>query len=169
MKNSFSRWWLPVLIGVALVCLAFVPSLTDFNTNQFGTANNKVAIKDGATLTNVSLVGVTTITSVTPRTNVWSGPTNTIDLSIQDQFYDTLVPLSITGFINKSNTVDQPVVLTVRNTSGSNVNVLLCAGVRDGSGTSTYVATNGNVDFILSLRYSPATGGHTNSVGRWFY
>ncbi len=55
MKNSFSRWWLPVLIGVALVCLAFVPSLTDFNTNQFGTANNKVAIKDGAALTNLTV------------------------------------------------------------------------------------------------------------------
>jgi len=37
-----------------LICFAATPAFTDFNTNQFNIANNKVKIKSGVNLTNVT-------------------------------------------------------------------------------------------------------------------
>lgn len=47
-----------------LACLAFVPSLTDFNSTQFDTSGNKVSFRPGAAVTN-STINVTNLYSVT--------------------------------------------------------------------------------------------------------
>lgn len=47
-----------VSVALILATLAFVPSLTDFCVNQFGTGGNKVVIKNGALTTNMSARGL---------------------------------------------------------------------------------------------------------------
>lgn len=53
MKTLPKTFWFGVACGLALVALiAAVPALTDFNTTQFDTSNNKVALKSGVRMTN---------------------------------------------------------------------------------------------------------------------
>ena len=98
-------------------------------------------------------------------TNLWSGPSNNIPLYQRNQYYDTVTPVSITGFVGKSNNVDQSVLLNLRNTGSTNIVLYLPTNVEDAYGTNNYTITTGGV-FVLSMRYSPT--GHTNSVGRKF-
>lgn len=100
-------------------------------------------------------------------TNAWAGPTNPIDLRLQDQYYDTLTPLSITGFQNRSNTVSQSVVLTIRNLSATNVTCFLAAGVRTALFTNSFTILP-STDAILSMKYSPS-GPRTNAITQAFY
>lgn len=100
-------------------------------------------------------------------TNSWAGPTNTVDLRMQDQYYDTLVPLSITGFVNRSNTVSQSVTLTIRNLSATNITAFLPDDVRTSGFTNSFTVLAGS-DYILSMKYSPS-GPRTNAIGQSFF
>ncbi len=51
--------WLAMLL--ASQCFGANPSFTDFNTNQFNVTGNKVAVKNGARETNITLVGTNTV------------------------------------------------------------------------------------------------------------
>lgn len=100
-------------------------------------------------------------------TNSWSGPTNPIDLRLEDQYYDTVTPLSITGFQNKSNTVSQTVVLTIRNLSSTNVTCFLPANVRTALFTNSFTIAPTS-EAVLSMKYSPS-GPRTNAITQAFY
>ncbi len=91
---------------------------SNLTVNQNLTVNNKFT--GNSALVQNFFAGDTTITNGTYYyTNAWAGPTNTIDLRLLNQNYDTLVPLSIQGFTSKSNTVSETVVLTLRNLSST--------------------------------------------------
>lgn len=82
MKNTNIKW---VGIGflmalAAIVLIAAVPALTDFNTNQFSISGNKVSIKSGALLTNAFNNGVPIGTGggVTFSDLVWTNDTGQI-------------------------------------------------------------------------------------------
>ncbi len=97
------------------------------------------------------------------QTNYWSGPTNTIDLSKHDQYYATFTPMSVTGFISKSNSVSEGVVLTITNAASTNVSLYFPGGITPASLTSGTVVTNSTMS-IFSIRYHPLAG--TNAIPR---
>ena len=54
MKNLPRAFWFGLACGAAvLVLIAAVPAITDFNTNQFDTTGNKIAVKNGAIVSNL--------------------------------------------------------------------------------------------------------------------
>lgn len=55
MKHERALKILPWLLVLCVFAMAYIPALTDFNSNQFGTANNQVTIKSGSLITNAVL------------------------------------------------------------------------------------------------------------------
>lgn len=261
MKKS-----IPLICALALLAgLAFVPSLTDFNSGQFSTGNNKVNIASGALVTNLAVyssgslnsqvisygpsgqpvlyipgfskplgttgywnwdstasawtftsiiqwtnsswtasallgtdankagpVGVavgtgltlsggtlsaaSTITSnyvtlnvtngINFSTNSWAGPTNTLDLSLEDQYFQAGTDCSITGVINKLADRRSTVLLTITNSATTNI-TLRMAGLTSGDGSRAFVVTNAAIG-VVSISYSPVFG-QTNFVERNFW
>ncbi len=135
-------------------------------TNQNTTVQNTFNVNGKATLTVVNTLATTATNGFFVLTNSWSGgPTGTVDLSYSDQGYRTLTPLSITGFINTSNTVVESVVLSVTNAASTNILLTLPSGLRIPERTNQVAVSNASVG-ILSIRYHPAFG--TNGVYRQF-
>ncbi len=135
-------------------------------TNQNTTVQNTFNVNGKATLTVVNTLATTATNGFFVVTNGWSGaPTGTVDLSFSDQGVRTLTPLSITGFINLSNTVVESVVLSVTNASTTNILITLPSGLRIPERTNQVAVSNASVG-ILSIRYHPAFG--TNGVFRLF-
>ncbi len=99
------------------------------------------------------------------QTNYWAGPTNTIDLRQADQYYATYTPLSITGFVNKSNSVSESVVLTITNAASTNVSLYFPAGIAPTNLMGGTVITNATSS-IFSIRYHPLAG--TNAMTKSF-
>lgn len=98
-------------------------------------------------------------------TNYFAGPTNTLDLRYQDQYYAASTPVSITGFTSKSNHLVMSVILTITNASGSNITVYFPNGITPTNLLSGFVITNG-YQGAISLRHHPLAG--TNAVPRHF-
>lgn len=97
-------------------------------------------------------------------TNVWSGATNSVDMSINDQYFTTLTPCQISGIFNKSNSLSSQVTLTILNNSSTNITVTYgSAGFVDRDHTTSQVITNATVG-IFWIKHTPALGGHTNVV-----
>ncbi len=88
------------------------------------------------------------------RTNSWAGPTNTLPMNVEDQFYLTSVP-----------GLSAAVILTISNASGSNVSWRLPSTVAIPERTSLVTISNGSQG-VLSIRYHPSAG--TNAVYRQF-
>ena len=99
------------------------------------------------------------------RTNAWSGPTNAIDMNVEDQGYASYTPCSITGLINRSNTVVQSVMLTLTNRSSTNWLLTLSGGLVIPQRTNQVTISNASQGMI-SIRYHPTFG--SNGVYRQF-
>lgn len=87
-----------MLVVSCLVAEAAVPQLTDFNTNQFGTAGGIVTIKNGALVTNLVGAGGT-VTSTYPITV--TGGTN-IGIDLAGAFIFDTNQFSVTAVTNIS-------------------------------------------------------------------
>lgn len=158
------------------------PAFTDFSTNQFNTVGNKVRIKDGAGLTNpivqvgtitgdggglTNLVSATnfppsvtyqfngkvTFNSVSYNTNLWAGPTNTLNLSSNYQDFIASGDCNITnvgGQLARQNTW---ATLTISNSTGGNITVRSTAsGLRaQGSSTSAALVIGAGKEGVLSF------------------
>jgi len=98
------------------------------------------------------------------RTNAWLGPTNAIDLNVEDQGYASFTACSITGLLNRSNTVVQSVMLTLTNKSSTNWLLTIPSGWIPER--TNQVAISNASQGMLSIRYHPAFG--TNAVYRQF-
>jgi hypothetical protein len=99
--------------------------------------------------------------------HTWLGPTNVVDMRYPEQHYDTYTPCQITGLSNLTNAWTQYTVMSFRNLSATNCNLLLPNGYLMESGESSIVLTNG-VDTVLSKRRQ-ISSGDTNGVWRAFY
>ncbi len=145
----------------AYITNAYITNLTVQNiTNQTLHVAGKATILVLNTLTTTATNGFYLVT------NSWSGaPTGTVDLALSDQGYRTFTPLSITGFINLSNTVAESVIMAITNASTTNILWTLPSGLRIPERTNQVAVSNASVG-MLSIRYHPAFG--TNGVYRQF-
>lgn len=100
--------------------------------------------------------------SLQSSTNAWSGPTNTVDMNIEDQYYSSPTACQITGIINKGVWQKQNVILTLYNSSATNWNLTVPSTMCTVDGTKSITCTNGQ-ERLLWLRYHPGTG-RTNLV-----
>lgn len=144
-------------------------AVSNFYSTNITAVNN---YSSNAYITNITARNLTVnniiYDSSNPMTNVWAGgPTGTVDLALSEQYYAASADMSITGFTSKSNNISQSVLLNIL-ASGANRTIYLPNGVAGGDGESSYICTNG-VLRVISLRYTPALGGHTNAVGRSFW
>jgi hypothetical protein len=97
-------------------------------------------------------------------TNVWGGPSNTLDMSIYGQYYASYTACKFTGLINYSNTLASEISISIKNLSASNFVVTYNdAGFVDRDHVTSQTITNGTIG-IFWLRRSPALGGMTNIV-----
>lgn len=88
-------------------------------------------------------------------TNVWSGPTNDINISgPYDLNYTTMTPVAITGFTNLPTQTTSEVLLSIYNASGSNIDMTFPAGLVDGNWLSSQTISNNAVGCFW-LRYTP--------------
>jgi hypothetical protein len=101
------------------------------------------------------------------KTNSWSGPTNTVDVSIYAQSYTTVTPINFSGLINRSNNLQSEVKMTVNNASSSNITATAVAGCVFANGDTSETITNGHRG-IFWINYDPALGGQTNLVFQHF-
>ena len=99
------------------------------------------------------------------RTNQWLGPTNAIDMNVEDQGYASFTACSLTGLLNRSNSVVQSVMLTLTNKSSTNWLLTLPAGLVIPERTNQVAVSNAS-QLMLSLRYHPTWG--SNGVARQF-
>lgn len=129
-------------------------------TNSYNISNfsQTISVSGKATLNQIILTN-----GFFAKTNLWAGPTNTVDLSIYDQGYQTVTPVSFTGFINYSNNLGCDVKFKIYNAAATNITVYEPAGLVDRDHVSSQVVTNGTVG-IFWFGYSPDLGGHTNCV-----
>lgn len=127
------------------------------NVNVVNTFN----VSGKATLSVVTMLSSTSTNGFFVPTNVFAGPTNTVDLATPDQTYASVTPCSVTGVINKSNAVVENIVMTFTNTASTNWLLTLDGGIRIPQRTNQCVVSNGTMA-TLSLRYHPRMG--TNAV-----
>ncbi len=101
------------------------------------------------------------------QTNLWSGPSNNVDVSIYDQEYSTVTPVQFNGIINSSNSLGGEVKMTIKNASSSNITLYAVAGFVFANGDTTETITNGHRG-ICWVNHDPALGGQTNLVFQSF-
>lgn len=99
------------------------------------------------------------------NTNVWAGPTNYVNVLLQDQYYSTLTALSITGFFGAMVGKSHSVQVSIFNGSGSNVDMTLPAGVIQPEGASGAVTVTNGTERIFWFKLR---AGRTNVVHRSF-
>lgn len=126
-------------------------------------AVNAITVISNTTINTKTLIVESNVTyvSATPTTNAWAGgPTGNVDLALSEQFYSAGADMALTGVVNKSNNVVQNVMLTILAT-GANRTLYLTGAFAEGTGATSYVATNG-VPLEVWVRYAPSLGGMTN-------
>jgi len=144
---------------------------TLYGTTTFAPVSGSVPGRISLLLSGVEAVSlVASNSSVTAnttffRTNQWVGATNAIDLNVEDQGYASFTACSITGLINRSNTVVQSVMLTLTNKSSTNWLLTLPAGLVIPERTNQVAISNASQGMI-SIRYHPTFG--SNGVYRQF-
>lgn len=134
---------------------------SDYATNSYLTVQNTFNVSGKATLNVVNTLSTTATNGFFVVTNAFSGPTNTVDLSVEDQGYQTFTPFSVTGVINKSNNVVQTVIMSFTNGASTNVLGTLASGIVIPQRTNQ-VALSNNSMATLTLRYHAKFG--TNGV-----
>jgi len=180
--------------GAILYPLTIVYNITNVSELNTYITTNVFNTFTATTVTNVTLysttINSTTVNSTTMNvsgkaqintliitngvgyyTNVWSGPSNVVDMSLSSPYdlnYVSLTPCAITGFIGKSNQITSEKLLQLYNSSASNWNVTTVAGLVLSAGgviTNTVTVSNATVG-VFWLRYSPgaAAGPRTNGV-----
>jgi hypothetical protein len=127
------------------------------NVDVFNTFN----VSGKATMNIVTMLSATATNGFFVNTNFFNGPTNPVDLSIEDQGYQTFTPFSITGVFNKSNNVVETVIMTFTNGASTNVLGTLAAGIVIPQRTNQ-VALSNNSMATLTLRYHGKFG--TNGI-----
>jgi len=101
------------------------------------------------------------------QTNLWSGPTNTVDVSIYDQEYQTVTPVQFGGIINSSNSFGGEVKMTIKNAAASNITATAVNGFIFANGDTSETITNGHRG-VFWINHDPALGGQTNIVFQHF-
>lgn len=157
--------------GITTVNIFITTNNVDYitsNTNTYVTVVTNVNF-----LQNINVSGKGSFTQIVltngffAATNVWGGPSNTVDISIYDQEYGTLTPVNFSGIINSSNSLGGEVKMTIGNTSSSNITVTAAAGFVFASGDTSETITNGHRG-IFWINQDPALGGQTNVVFQHF-
>ncbi len=100
-------------------------------------------------------------------TNVWAGPTNTIDIRTNWYKYKTWTPIELTGITGKlvEGKGTQPILLTITNAADTNITIYYTGPIRTGDGNRSWSVTAGN-EGKIALEYDP--NGSTNLVFRLF-
>jgi hypothetical protein len=115
--------------------------------------------------TNASINYIVSSNGMNTASIPWAGPTNTLPLTSGRQHFASPTACSVTGFVGKDGTNVMTVELNIKNTSATNWNFYLPAGVGDLNYVpGFYVVTNGTV-LIWAVAYDPYLN-RTNSVGR---
>lgn len=131
-------------------------SVTNINTTNINTVTLNVT-------SNVTANTIVVLSGLYPTTNAWSGPTNPIQMHLTRQRYVTWTPIHVTGFSDLSNSVTEPVLLSVSNAASTNV-LALFSGVTSVAYTNQYTISNTSTAKIW-LEYDPS-GPDTNVVFR---
>ena len=177
--------FLPLLAFAALMVIAFVPSLTDFNANQFYTGGNQVSIKSGVRLTNANFyqsfnfngvmgsaaTGSVLILSGTQVETVTPGPAGNSLISDGTYFYSAAPGApTATNAINSTNfwgllsPTNLPAGLSTSNYVGTffgdGSGLSNTFGVKAGTGVTT--STNGNEVTVNAT--ASGGGGGTNAL-----
>ncbi len=147
-----------------------------FVTNIFQTTavTSNYTVNLSAPLTNATLYGITSFAPTNGtgggvvwfKTNSWAGPTNSLPLNAEDQFYITFTDVNVTNISLLPNTgYSAGVLLTITNAASTNITLRLSTRIGIPERTSSVTISNASRG-MLSLRYSPAAG--TNAVYRQF-
>jgi hypothetical protein len=133
------------------------------NSPTYTTINSTtINVSGKATLSIVNTLSTAATNGFFVFTNTWANyPTGTVDMSIQDQAFRTYTPMSITGLINRSNIVEETVIMSVTNAADTNCLLTLAAGISLPQRTNQVAVSNAS-RATLTLRYHPAFG--TNAV-----
>lgn len=148
------------------ILASFITNNYFFSTNSFisNALINYITNVDITVKGNASINYLVVSNNVFTHTNTWANaPTGTVDLSVQDQYVKTFTPMSITGFVNRSNVVTEPVVMTITNAASTNITVYLAGGIQIPDRTLNFTVSNASFG-IFSLRYHPV--GLTNGLFR---
>lgn len=100
-------------------------------------------------------------------TNTFSGATNTVNMLIYRQSYQTVTPCQFSGYINSHSDKGSEVQLSIYNNSSSNITVTYGQGVTDRDFNSQVTITNGNKG-IFWLQVDPSLKKGTNIVFNQF-
>jgi hypothetical protein len=86
---------------------------------------------------------ITLTNQFTAKIGTWSGPTNSVDLSVFRQQYTTTTAMAVTNFLNASAAgYETSCVLSVTNSSGSDVILYLTGTITTDDGARNYTITN---------------------------
>ncbi len=95
-------------------------------------------------------------------TNTWTGPTNTLDVSTPDQYYNTLVPVNVTNISGLASGYSASCQLNVFNVSSTNITVLFPANtIQNNGATGGVTITNGH---MRTMWFKVAPGVMTNEI-----
>jgi hypothetical protein len=100
-------------------------------------------------------------------TNLWSGASNVVDVSIGGQAYQTVTPVQFNGYINSSNSLSAQTQLSIYNNASTNVTITYGQGVTDRDFNSQVTLTNGNKG-IWWIQVDPSLKKGTNIVFNQF-
>ena len=130
-------------------------------SNAFITINTSIKVTGQAQFNNIVITN-----SLFWLTNAWpNGPTGAVSMAIHKQNYSTLTPVSVTGITSKSNNVTEEVLLSIANTSSSNITFTMANGivmVYGGAKTNQGYISPGGVGEAW-IHYNPDRP-HTNAV-----
>lgn len=97
-------------------------------------------------------------------TNLWAGPTNTLPMNLEDQFYLTSTDCSITNIGSLPTTGKSAgVILTISNSTAANVLIRFPSTLAFPERTNSMVLSNASQG-MLSIRWHPRAG--TNGIWR---
>lgn len=127
------------------------------------------SVNDGTQVVLINSNGIVFLSkSIVLQTNAWAGPTNSLDLLNQDQYYTTLTALSVTGFSGAISGNSHSVQLSIYNGSGSNVDLTLPTGAIQGEGVTGAITITNNTRRIVWFKVVPGISSGTNVVTRSF-
>lgn len=126
--------------------------------------NNYFIVLDGET-GDISASGINADV-FRPLEWTWDGPTNSMDMWTQDQYYKTFTPCEITGFTDKPDYGHGwGGLLTITNASSTNILLTFPSGIIIPERTNQVCISNASQG-MLSIKFSHQSG--TNGVYRQF-
>ncbi len=138
------------------------------NTNTFITFLSTVLFSQTVNVAGKAQLNYLILTNgIGYYTNVWSGPSNTVDMALSSPYdlnYASFTACQLSGIAGKSNQITSEKLLSIQNLSATNFDVTLANGFTDGDFATSHTITNGTVG-VFWLRYTPQPG-RTNVIFR---